>query len=305
MTLTEATTGLRIVPAALVDARRPQRMIERSLMVNRHTWLIIVTGFFEPLFYLLSIRVGFGSLVGDVQYAGQSIPYAEFVAPALMAASAMNGAVYETTMNVFHKLKHDQLYDTVLATPMMPADVALGEIGWAVIRGFAVLDDVPADDVGARHGRLAVDRARPAGLRADRHSRSAPVGMALTTYMRSWADFEYVAAVTLPLFLFSATFYPLSSYGELGLGRPAEPAVPRRRASCATSTSARWEWSILVHLGVLLALSVAGLVVASRRIGRCCSREHRRVSCGEASQHTLRYDETLGWTTAETRDNSE
>ena len=48
--------------------------------------------------------------------------------------------------------------------------------------------------------------------------------------MRSWADFEYVSAVTLPLFLFSATFYPLSSYGELGVGRPAQPAVPRRGA---------------------------------------------------------------------------
>ena len=116
VTLTEATTGLRIVPAALVEARRPQRMIERSLMVNRHTWLIIVTGFFEPLFYLLSIRVGFGSLVGDVEYAGQTIPYPEFVAPALMAASAMNGAIYETTMNVFHKLKHDKLYDCLLYT---------------------------------------------------------------------------------------------------------------------------------------------------------------------------------------------
>ena len=71
-------------------------MIERSIMVNRRTWLIIVSGFFEPLFYLLSIRVGFGDLVGDVDVDGESIPYAEFVAPALMAASAMNGAVYES-----------------------------------------------------------------------------------------------------------------------------------------------------------------------------------------------------------------
>ena len=55
----------------------------------------------------------------------------------------------------------------------------------------------------------------------------ASIGMACTTYMRSWADFEYVPAVTLPLFLFSATFYPLSEYGELGVGRAAQPAVSR------------------------------------------------------------------------------
>ena len=105
-------------------------------MVNRRTWLILVSGFFEPLFYLLSIRVGFGDLVGDVTVDGVPIPYAEFVAPALMAASAMNGAVYENTMNVFFKIKHQHLYDAVLATPMMPGDVALGEIGWAVSRGL-------------------------------------------------------------------------------------------------------------------------------------------------------------------------
>ena len=89
-------------------------------MVNRRHWLIIVSGFFEPLFYLLSIRIGFGELVGDVTVGGQTIAYAEFVAPALMAASAMNGAVYDSTMNVFFKLKYARLYDAVLSTPMVP-----------------------------------------------------------------------------------------------------------------------------------------------------------------------------------------
>ena len=104
-------------------------------MVNRRTWLVMFSGFFEPLFYLLSIRIGVGELIGDVTVGGVTVDYAEFVAPALLAASAMNGAIYETTMNVFFKLKYERLYDTVLATPMSPADVALGEIGWAVIRG--------------------------------------------------------------------------------------------------------------------------------------------------------------------------
>jgi lipooligosaccharide transport system permease protein len=266
VTLTGATTGLRIVPAALVDARRPQRMIERSVMVNRHTWLIIVTGFFEPLFYLLSIRVGFGSLVGNVEYAGESIPYAEFVAPALMAASAMNGAIYETTMNVFHKLKHDRLYDTVLATPMVPADVALGEIGWAVIRGFLystmfLLTMWALGMVGSPWIVLAL----PACVLVS--TAFGALGMALTTYMRSWADFEYIAAITLPLFLFSATFYPLSSYGGWGWVVQLSPLY-HGVAVVRDLNLGRWEWTILLHLGVLLALSVAGLVVASRRIGK-------------------------------------
>ena len=140
----------------------------------------------------------------------------------------MNGAVYETTMNVFFKMKHAKLYDAVLATPMVPADVALGEIGWAVARGVLysiafLLTMWALGMVGSPWIVLAVPVCVLIGLAF------GAIGMALTTYMRSWADFEYVTAVTLPLFLFSATFYPLSSYGELGLGRAAEPAVPRRR----------------------------------------------------------------------------
>src|SRR5215207_203418 len=237
-------TGLRIVPAALVEARRPQRMIERSLMVNRHTWLIIVTGFFEPLFYLLSIRVGFGSLVGDVEYAGRSIPYAEFVAPALMAASAMNGAIYETTMNVFHKLKHDRLYDTVLATPMVPADVALGEIGWAVMRGalYSTMFLLTMWALGMV-GSPCIVLAVPACVLVS--TAFGAIGMAATTFMRSWADFEYVTVVTLPLFLFSATFYPLSSYGGWGWVVQLSPLY-HGVAVVRDLNLGRWEWAILV-----------------------------------------------------------
>ena len=126
---------LRVVPPILRQSNRAHRMIERSLYVNKMSWMIIVSGFFEPLFYLFSIRIGFGSLVGDIEFAGRSIEYAEFVAPALMASSAMNGAVYDSTMNVYFKLRHARLYDGILATPMGSRDVAVGEIGWALTRG--------------------------------------------------------------------------------------------------------------------------------------------------------------------------
>ena len=97
------TAVLRIIPAEVLAARRPQRMMERSLMVYRRTWLVVVSGFFEPLFYLLSIRIGFSELIGDVEYGGRVVDYATFVAPALMASSAMNGAVFDSTMNVFSR----------------------------------------------------------------------------------------------------------------------------------------------------------------------------------------------------------
>lgn len=263
-TLTRAGGGLRIIPPELLAARRPQRMMERSVMVNRRTWLIIVSGFFEPLFYLLSIRIGFGTLVGDIEVGGVLIGYPEFVAPALMAASAMNGAVYDSTMNVYFKMKHAKLYDSVLSTPMVPADVALGEIGWAVLRGLLysiafLLTMWGLGMVGSPWVVLAVPTCVLIGFAF------ASVGMACTTYMRSWADFEYVTAISLPLFLFSATFYPLSSYGEWGWILQLSPLY-HGVALVRSLNLGHLEWAMLGHVAVLVGLAAVGLAVASRRV---------------------------------------
>jgi lipooligosaccharide transport system permease protein len=266
MTVSELTAGLRIIPPALLEARRPQRMMERAFMVNRRTWLIVVSGFFEPLLYLLSIRIGLRELVGDLTVGGAVIPYDEFVAPALMATSAMNGAIYENTMNVFHKLKHAKLYDTVLATPMVPGDVALGEIGWAVTRGvlYSVAFLVTMWALGMVASPwmlLAVPACTLIGFAF------GAVAMALTTFMRSWSDFEYVTTITLPLFLFSATFFPLSRYGGWGWVVQLSPLY-HGVAIVRALNLGDLGWSLLVHVGVLVALSVIGLVITARRIAR-------------------------------------
>ena len=135
-----ASTAARRGRAVCARRRSRRAASSATCCVYRRTWMIIVSGFFEPLFYLLSIGVGIGKLVGDVA-AGRAHPidYATFVAPALLASSAMNGAVYDSTMNVFFKLKHAKVYDAVLATPVGVRDVAVGEIAWALIRGAAVL----------------------------------------------------------------------------------------------------------------------------------------------------------------------
>ena len=255
---------LRVVPPIFRNARHPQRLIERSVMVYRRTWIILVSGFFEPLFYLLSIRIGFGKLVGDVTFAGQTVKYAEFVAPALMASSAMNGAVYDSTMNIFFKLRHERLYEAVLATPMGSKDVALGEIGWALLRGTIYSSAFLVCLVGLGMAESAwVVLALPACVLVG--LAFASVGMAATTYMRSWVDFEWVQTIVLPLFLFSATFYPLSSYGDWGWIAQLSPLYHGvslvRCASLGIAT-----WGIVVHVVVLLAISLVGLSVSARRI---------------------------------------
>ncbi|HEX6548617.1 MAG TPA: ABC transporter, partial [Candidatus Dormibacteraeota bacterium] len=69
------------------------RLVERSVVAYRRNWWIVLSGFFEPVFFLFGVGYGVGSLVGSVSLPdGQHIPYQVFVAPALMAVSAMNGA---------------------------------------------------------------------------------------------------------------------------------------------------------------------------------------------------------------------
>ena len=97
-------------------------LVERNARAYRHLWIVLIAGIVEPLFYLLSIRIGLGGLVGPViGPSGRPVGYTEFVAPALLATSSMNGAVYDSTFNVFHKLKYAKVYDAALATPLGPA----------------------------------------------------------------------------------------------------------------------------------------------------------------------------------------
>jgi len=255
---------LRIIPPVVLVARRPQRMVERTMMVYSKTWPILLSGFFEPLFYLLSIRVGIGKLVGDVNVGGKTLSYAEFVAPAMMAASAMNGAVYDSTMNVFHKLKYQRTYDAVLATPMTIGDVALGEIAWAQIRGvlYSIAFLITMALLGLTSSwwvLLSIPACFLIGFAF------ASVGMASTTFMRGWTDFEWVPTATMPLFLFSATFYPVSAYGSWAWIVQLSPLY-HGVALVRAANAGVFTWGILGHIAFLLTMAVAGLWVVSRRL---------------------------------------
>ena len=177
------------------------------------------------MFYLFSLGVGLGSVVGDVD----GVSYSAFVAPAMLASSAMNGAVTDATFNVFFKLRYNKIYDSVLSTPVAPVDIALGEIIWALVRGLiysagflAVM--LAMGLVSSWWAVLVLPASVLIGFAF------AGAGMAATTYMRSWQDFEWIVLTTLPMFLLSATFYPLSTYPPaLQLRRAVDAALPGRR----------------------------------------------------------------------------
>ena len=267
---------LRVVPPATLLAwlrrslggKGSLHLIERHARAYRHLWLVLVSGFAEPLFYLLSLGIGLGQLVGTVIGPnGQQVSYTAFVGPALLATSSMNGAIYDSTFGVFFLLKYAKVYNAILATPMRAADVALGQIGWALIRGslYAFAFMLVMLGMGLLKSYWAV-LALPAAILTGFAFASA--GMAATTFMRSWQDFEFVMLVSLPMFLFSTTFYPLGVYPRalqvVVECTPLYQAITLLRGLTLGVVGP----ALLVPVTYLALMGVAGLLLAGRRVGR-------------------------------------
>jgi lipooligosaccharide transport system permease protein len=242
----------------------------RNVVATRHAayWWVILSGFFEPVLYLLSIGIGVGKLVGDFRLPnGNIVSYAQFVAPAMLAASAMNGALAETTMNFFGKMKFMGLYDAALATPITPMQIALGELLWALIRGViysvAFLGIMVAMDLTTIGWALA---AFPVTVLVGLGF--GGLGMALSTFLRGWQDFDYLMVVQFGLFLFSGTFSPAGGFPTamrvLVEATPLYHGVELVRGFTTGSP----HWSMLWDAAYLLLLAAAGLWVAGRRMGK-------------------------------------
>jgi len=261
-------TALRITPLTSIGGQRWLRMIERNLLVYKHGWLVLFSGFFEPLFYLLSIGFGLGKLVGDVTGpGGEQIPYALFVAPALLAASAMNGAITESTFNFFFKLNYDKTFASILTTPMSPADISLGELAWALIRGalYTIGFIAVMFVMGLVRSPLIV-LTLPGALLIG--FTFASVGMAATSFMRTWQDFDLIQLVILPMFLFSGTFFPLDSFPQFAQIliqlTPLYHGVDLLRGLSVGVVGPE----TLVHVGYLTLIGLLGMAVVSRRLDK-------------------------------------
>src|SRR5437879_6961101 len=249
-------------------AHRAARLVERDAILYRRNWIVILSGFFEPLLYLLGIGFGVGSLVGSVvTQGGHQFRYAVFVAPALMASSAMNGAIAETAFNFFHKLKYVKLYDAVLSTPLGVADIALGEITWALLRGtlYAFGFIVVMAALGLAISPWALLALPAAMLIAFSFS---AVGTAHSTFVRTWQDFDLVLTVLIPMFLFSATFYPITAYpGPLQVVVQLSPLYHGVDLLRSLTTGIIGPW-ILVDIVYLVILGALALVTAATRLER-------------------------------------
>jgi len=258
---------LRVLPPGLLGPGRARRVLARNIRAYRRGWLLLVSGFFEPLFYLLSIGLGLNHLVGHLHLNGRVVTYATYVAPGLLASSAMNGSIFDSTFNIFFKLKISKTYDALLSTPLRVRDIVLGDLSWALMRGslYSTTFLLVMTILGLVISPWAILCLPCAALVGFAFG---GVGMGLTSYMRNWQDFDFLFLAIMPLFLFSAVFYPLTVYpGWLQVVVECSPlyqgvALMRELDSGAAGAA------LVVHVAYLVAMGGAGVRLAIVRLGK-------------------------------------
>ncbi|MGD0980984.1 MAG: ABC transporter permease [Solirubrobacteraceae bacterium] len=245
--------------------RRTGSLVERNARIYRRSLSPVLASLLEPVLYLVSIGFGVGRLVGKLP--GVDVGYAAFVAPAILATTAMNAAFNQMTFVVFTRMKTDRTYDAIVPTPLSIADIALGEVVSAVLSsllpsiGFVLV--MLALGLVVSPGILLTI---PAALLVGYAFGGA--GLAVTTYLRDFSDFQLIQLVMLPMFLFATTFYPLSVYP--GWARPVVEILPLYQSIQLLREPALgiFHWGIAVAVLYLVAVGSFGLALATRRLSR-------------------------------------
>jgi lipooligosaccharide transport system permease protein len=248
---------------------RARRLVERNIMVYRHQWIVILSGAAEPFYYLVGIGIGLGGLVHTVPLSdGRVISYTAYVAPALLATAAMNGAVFETIFNVFFKLNFAKTYDGILATPMGIGEIAVGEMLWALMRAalYAISMLVLMTVLGLILSPWAI-LALPITLFVA--ATFAAAGLAGTAFLRTVQDFDIpIGLIVMPMFLFSGTFFPTSFYPlPIQIFMEATPlfhsiSLIRALTTGVVGVTQAWDFAYLVGFFALM------MVIAMRRMER-------------------------------------
>jgi lipooligosaccharide transport system permease protein len=270
--ITQRLSGSGPLPAVLGTLQRARRVFQRNLLVYRHSWIVIVSGFFEPLFYLLGIGYGLGYFVNTVEIRpGFEIPYAAFVAPGLLAMSCMNGAIAETIFNVFFRLNYERIYEGMMATPLGIRDIAIGELIWSLFRGtmYAAAFVAVMVVMGLVFSWWVILVVPGAILLGAAFSGA---GLAATSFMRTVQDFDLpMGLVVMPMFLFSGVFFPLSVYDRISpLIRWVVESLPLYRGVHLFRglSTGLVDATMIFDVAYLLVFTAVGLTIAMHQMER-------------------------------------
>jgi lipooligosaccharide transport system permease protein len=181
------------------------RLWQRNASIYRRTYKMnVLPNFFEPVLYLLAMGLGLGAYLSRIR----GIRYIDYIAPGLVATSAMFGTTFEVTFNCFVKMQFGKVYDAVMATPLTIEDVGLGELLWGTTRAviYASAFLLVASLFGIAHSWWAVLAPVAAVLVGMMFS---VIGLAFTASIPLIDYFTYYWTLFItPMFLFSGIFFP-------------------------------------------------------------------------------------------------
>ncbi len=266
--MTSIRPGPPIVAGLARRSAFPLRVVRRNAKLARHYWAFYVGRLLEPFLYLSSIGIGVGVLVDEVVGpTGEPIPYRLFVAPAMLATSAMNVAMFASANEFYAKFKWVRSYASMLATPIGVGDIIRGELLWILvtvsIQSTAfVATMVALGLVSSWWGVLLLPAALLVAFAF------AGAGFVAASFLRSWLDFDYISLAIVPMFLFSASFFPIERYPEpVAVIVRLTPLFHGVDLARDLSLGTVDGWS-LVSVAYLVGMGLGALAVADRRLSR-------------------------------------
>ena len=116
------------------------RIVQRNALVYRRIWRgSVFSRFLQPALFLFAMGWGLGGMLdADAALLPIGVTYLEFLAPGLLAATAMQVSAFESTYPVLGKIMWRRNYEAIMSTPMRVSDVVFGELAWLAVRGVHV-----------------------------------------------------------------------------------------------------------------------------------------------------------------------
>lgn len=230
----------------------------------KRTWRSsLATSFIYPVLYLAAMGVGLGTLVDRHSHTVQHVSYLEFIAPGLLAATAMQVGGNESMYPVMAAIKWVRTYLAMLATPLRVVDVLRGHLAWIVVRVSIVASVYLAvmAAFGTIRSGLAVF-ALPAAVMTGL-AFAAPIAAFSATQDGDKGFITIYRFGLIPLFLFSGTFFPVARLP--GWLQPIAYATPLYHGVtlCRALTLGHLGWSNLGDAVYLVGVAALGYVLAN------------------------------------------
>ena len=256
--------GLRLARPGPVASRRSLRVLEHDLLVFRRGWLsYMVSGLAQPFLYLVAMGIGLGLYVNRNGSLPGGVPYLDYLAPALLVTQAMMVAAGEAMWPIMAKIMWDKTYEAALNTPLGALDLLAGDLMWIGFRAtlLSVLFLLVIVALGAAASPLVIMAVPVAVLTA--LAFAAPI-MAFTATQTGDSAFSALMRFGIvPLFLFSGTFFPIEKLPFVL--QPLAWVTPLYHGVAAARSLSLGQvdpMGLTVHVSVLIAVTLAGLVAA-------------------------------------------